>query len=278
MGTSAREETLQTVIGLSLHDNGDIRDLMTTRQTYIDRRMAVLYRIPFPFTGEWVKHEFPPESGRSGILTQISMLAMFSHPGRSSPTERGVALMDIFLCSPTPPPPANVDFSLVNNTDGPLKTVRERLTAHATNPTCASCHTHSDPIGLSLENFDTIGGFRTTENGVPIDVSAKIQGLAFTGAEGLGKYMHDNPRYPACVARKLYAYGRGLNSERVKTDDFKDAYKSFEDSSYRLRTLIKGMAVSETFYAAAPPPAVPKPPPTGPAKVAANATAKVAVK
>ena len=43
-----------------------------------------------------------PDAGRSGILTQVSMLAMFSHPGRSSPTKRGVALMDIFLCEPTP--------------------------------------------------------------------------------------------------------------------------------------------------------------------------------
>jgi hypothetical protein len=59
MATSAREETLRTVIGLALHDNGDIRDLMTTRQTYIDRRLAVLYRVPFPFTGDWVKYEFP---------------------------------------------------------------------------------------------------------------------------------------------------------------------------------------------------------------------------
>jgi hypothetical protein len=265
MGTSAREETLRTVIGLSLQDNGDIRDLMTTRQTYIDRRLAVLYKIPFPFTGEWVKYEFPADAGRSGLLTQISMLTMFSHPGRSSPTERGVAIQDIFLCSPTPPPPANVDFSIINNTDGPLKTVRERLMAHATNKTCASCHTHSDPIGLPLENFDTIGGYRTAENGVPIDVSANIQGQAFTGAEGLGKYMHDNPRYPACVARKLYAYARGLDSIGVKTDDFKDAYKSFVDSNYRLRKLLNGMAVSDTFYAAAPPPA-----PVAPTKVAAK--------
>ena len=91
MATSAREETLRTVIGLTLDDNGDIRDLMTTRQTYIDRRLAMLYSVAFPFTGDWVKYEFPAESGRSGILTQISMLSMFSHPGRSSPTKRGVA-------------------------------------------------------------------------------------------------------------------------------------------------------------------------------------------
>ncbi|MEO8129804.1 MAG: DUF1592 domain-containing protein, partial [Bryobacteraceae bacterium] len=55
MATSAREETLRTVIGLALHDNGDIRDLTTTRQTYIDRRLAVLYRVPFPFSADWVK-------------------------------------------------------------------------------------------------------------------------------------------------------------------------------------------------------------------------------
>ena len=66
-------------------------------------------------------YEFPPDAGRSGVLTQVSMLAMFSHPGRSSPTKRGVALMDIFLCEPTPTPPANVDFSVVNDTIGPAE-------------------------------------------------------------------------------------------------------------------------------------------------------------
>ena len=251
MATSAREETLRTVIGLALHDNGDIRDLMTTRQNYIDRRLAMLYRVPFPFTGDWVKYEFPADSGRSGILTQISMLSMFSHPGRSSPTKRGVALMEIFLCSPTPTPPNDVDFSAVNDPNSPLKTLRERLMAHATNKVCASCHTRSDPIGLSLEGFDTIGGYRTTENGVPIDVSATIQGSSFSGAQGLGQYIHDNPQYPACVARRLYSYSRGVRSWSV--NDFPDAYQAFQNSGFRLRALLKSMVLSDSFYAAAPP-------------------------
>jgi len=251
MATSAREETLRTVIGLALHDNGDIRDLMTTRQTHLDRRLAMLYGVAFPFTGDWVKYEFPADSGRSGILTQISMLSMFSHPGRSSPTKRGVALMEIFLCSPTPEPPNDVDFTVVNNTDGPMKTLRERLMAHASNKTCAACHTHTDPIGLSLEAFDTIGGYRTIENGVPIDTSATIQGKTFSGAHGLGQYMHDNPRYPACVARRLYSYSRGL--KRSTVDDFPDAYKAFQDSGFRLRALLRSMALSDSFYAVGPP-------------------------
>jgi hypothetical protein len=198
-------------------------------------------------------YEFAPDAGRSGIVTQASMLAMFSHPGRSSPTERGVALMDIFLCEPTPSPPANVDFSIVNDTSGPLKTVRERLMAHATNPTCASCHNHSDPIGLTLEDFDTIGGQRTMENGKLIDVSSTLQGKHVEGADGLGHYLHDNPKYTACIARKLYAYAKGENSEDVQTSKIKAAYKSFTDSGYKLRTLLKGLVESPDFFNAQPP-------------------------
>jgi hypothetical protein len=176
------------------------------------------------------------------------MLSMFSHPGQSSPTKRGVALMDIFLCEPTPTPPANVDFSAINDTSGPLKTVRERLMAHATTPTCASCHTHSDPIGLSLEGFDTIGGRRLTENGQLIDLSATLQGKKFKDGTGLGQYLHDNPKYPACLARKLYAYGRGIDTEDVDPSAFKAAYKTFVDSGYRMRALIKGLVQSPEFF------------------------------
>lgn len=253
IAASAKEETLRTTLDLALHSDGDMRDLMTTRKTYINRSMAALYQIPFPFKGDWAPYEFGTNSGRSGIITQASMLAMFSHPGRSSPTERGVALMDIFLCEPTPSPPANVDFSIVNDTSGPLKTVRERLMAHATNPTCASCHNHSDPIGLTLEGFDTIGGRRTTENGKLIDLSATLQGKHVVGADGLSHYLHDNPKYTQCIARKLYAYANGLNSEDVEPSTIKTAYKAFADAGFRLRALLKGMVEAPDFFNAALP-------------------------
>lgn len=251
IAASAKEETLRTVAAMALKD-GDMRDLMTTRKTYINRNLAAVYQLPFPFKGDWVEYEFPANSGRSGILTEVSMLSMFSHPGKSSPTKRGVALMDILLCEPTPAPPANVDFSVINDETGPMKTVRERLNAHASNPTCASCHTHSDPIGLVLEGFDTIGGKRANmiEGGKPVDLSATLQGKAFTGAEGLGKYLHDSPKFTACIARKMFAYGRGENSEEVEPSAFKAAYKSFQDSGFKMKALLKGLATSPEFFAA----------------------------
>ena len=248
MAPSAKEETLRTVINLALRENGDIRELMTTRKTFINRSLAAIYDVDFSFDDDWMPYEFSRDAGRSGIVTQVSMLSMFSHPGQSSPTKRGVALMDIFLCEPTPTPPANVDFSIINDTSGPLKTVRERLLAHATTPICASCHTHSDPIGLSLEGFDTIGGRRLTENGQLIDLSAKLQGKTFKDGPGLGQYLHDNPRFPACVARKLYAFAKGMDTEEVAPSVFQTAYKSFTDSGYRLRALLKGLVLSPEFF------------------------------
>jgi len=248
MPPSAREETLRTAIDLTLHENGDLRDLMTTRKTFINRSLAAIYDVDFTFDNDWMPYEFSKESGRSGIVTQVSMLTMFSHPGQSSPTKRGVAMMDIFLCEPTPTPPANVDFSIINDTSGKLKTVRDRLMAHATTATCASCHNHSDPIGLSLEGFDTIGQRRLKENGQLIDLSAKLQGKSFKDGAGLGQYLHDNPKFPACLARKLYAFGTGVNSEDVETSTFKPAYKTFVDSGYRMRALLKGMAQAPEFF------------------------------
>ena len=36
-------------------------------------------------------------------------------------------------------------------------TVREKLAAHSTNPTCHACHGSIDPLGFALENFDVDG-------------------------------------------------------------------------------------------------------------------------
>jgi hypothetical protein len=53
------------------------------------------------------------------------------------------------------------------------------------------------------------------------------------------------------VARKLYSYSRGLKSSSV--GDFQDAYEAFQNSGFRLRALLKSMAVSDSFYTVGPP-------------------------
>lgn len=254
---SAKEETVRTILDVALKQNGDFRDILTTKKTFVNRKLAAAYDVPFSFAGDWAPHEFPKDSDRSGILTQLSVLAMFSHPARSSPTERGKAIADIFLCTATPPPPADVDFSVIDDVSESLKTVRQRLFAHASAPSCNSCHAAMDPLGLSLENFDAAGKFRTLDNGEPIDASAVLAGKSFVGATGLGQVLREDPRFPACMARKVFAYGRGDNVYRTRPTLVRDALDAFKASGYRLPILIRGIATSPQFYAATPPAGAP---------------------
>ncbi len=78
---------------------GDYRDLFTTRQTFLTRPLGIVYRVPVPTRNGWEKTQFPLSSHRPGIQSQIAFLALYSHPGRSSPTLRGKALREVFLCS-----------------------------------------------------------------------------------------------------------------------------------------------------------------------------------
>jgi hypothetical protein len=84
-------------------------------------------------------------------------------------------------------------------------------------------------------------------------------GKKFSGATGLGQALHDNPRFPACLARKLYAYGVGADTEDVNPATFKASYEAFVKDGYRFKTLVKTLLNSPEFFRA---PAPSKPAPT----------------
>lgn len=244
---SAREQTLRSLVDQLIVQGGDYRDVFTTRTTPIDRNLAAVYKAPFLGGGEaWTHYTFASEDGRAGVVTQVAFLSMFSHPAASSPTRRGVKVNEIFRCSPTPEPPADVDFSKVQALD--KGTVRTRLLDHMTNPGCSACHRASDPVGLTLEHFDGIGQKRTLENGTPIDVSAELSGRKFTGAQGLGQLLHDDPKVPACLVTQLYAYGVG-RAPADDDEDYLDAQaKGFAADGYKLKALIRRIGASAEFF------------------------------
>jgi Protein of unknown function (DUF1592)/Protein of unknown function (DUF1588)/Protein of unknown function (DUF1595)/Protein of unknown function (DUF1585)/Protein of unknown function (DUF1587) len=243
---SAKEQTLKTIIDLLVRKKRDYRDLFTSNETFINRPLAAVYRIPFASNSEWASYTFPQSSERSGILTQVSFLSLFAHPGTSSPTRRGIKVLEIFMSEPTPEPPANVDFSKVqDSTNG---TVRGRLLDHMNNKGCAGCHRRTDPPGLALEHFDGLGQLRTTENGIRIDVNAELDGLKFEGAQGLGKLLRDDPRVPASLVRNLYAYGIGRKTEERDEAFLSDQTKAFANNGYRLPDLMAQIASSPEFF------------------------------
>ena len=241
----AREQTLRTIVDHLLVREDDYRDLFTTRQTFMSRALAPVYGTA---AGPgWTHHEFSEDSHRRGLLTHVSFLAANSHAVRSSPTLRGKALRELFLCQHVPDPPPNVDFSKIEDA-GDVPTARERLQVHNTNPSCAGCHLITDPMGLSLENFDGAGAWRDTENGAAIEVAGELDGVFYDDVGGLAEAMRDHPKLAYCLVNRLYAYGTGgpvtLKYDR---DTLKDFEEGFAQAQYRLPALLSALATSDAF-------------------------------
>jgi hypothetical protein len=250
----AQEQTLRTVVDLLIKQQGDYRDLFTTRQTFLTPRLAAVYRIAQPaaigLPNGWQRYEYPESADAAGILTHISFAALHSHPGRTSPTLRGKALRELLLCQKVPDPPGNVDFNIVQDTANPnFKTVRQRLDAHATEAMCKGCHKITDPLGLALEKFDTIGGHRLSENGAAIDTTGELDGVRFTNVAELGKTLHGNARIASCLVERLYAYGVGRKLNRSETQWLNTSLiKDFQRDKFRFPLLLRRIATTETFY------------------------------
>lgn len=250
----AQEQTLRTIISHLVTQGGDYRDLFTTRQTWLSRPLGIIYRMPVATRNGWESGEYPADSQRAGILTDVSLLALHSHPGRSSPTLRGKSLREIFLCEKVPDPPANVNFSVVQDAvNRPGSTARLRLAEHNDNPVCAGCHKLTDPIGLTLENFDGGGGFRAKENGAELDVSGSLDGTDFAGAQGLGQAMRNNPSVPSCFAEKLYRSAVGRDIATAEEPFLEYLVARFEADRFRVPALMRTVALSKTFYAVSTP-------------------------
>ncbi len=250
MLVDAKEQTLKVIVDLLVNQHGDYRDLFTTRRTFMTRTLGVAYDLPVRPEQGWEIQEFPEGDPRAGILTHLSFTALYSHPGRSSATLRGKAVREQLLCQPVPPPPNDVNFTIVQETDNPnYRTARERLTAHRENPVCAGCHKIVDPIGLALEKFDGLGQLRTRENGAAIDVSGELDGIDFEDAAGLGQALHDNPKTATCLVNSLYRYAAGRVAQPNEEEWLAYLDDQFARDGYRILDLLRRIAVSDAFYA-----------------------------
>ena len=71
-----------------------------------------------------------------------------------------------------------------------------------------------DPLGFALENFDALGKWRTTSDGVPVDAAASLpDGTQFDGVIGLRKLLvAHRDEFVRTLTEKLLSYtlGRGI--------------------------------------------------------------------
>ncbi|MBL8954152.1 MAG: DUF1588 domain-containing protein, partial [Myxococcaceae bacterium] len=156
-----------------------------------------------------------PAGPRTGFLTLPAYLTLTSHSDRTSPTARAKVIVASLFCTDMSPPPGIVAELEPAEPGAEPKTVRERLEAHRRNPACASCHNVLDPLGLSLERYDAVGRYRSTEAGQTIDTSSVYLGTPIAGVEELSPLLARDGRLASCATKKLlgFALRRSLTQD-----------------------------------------------------------------
>lgn len=252
LGPAMRAEIDAAVERIVFDDDGDLRRLLTTRTTVVDAELAALYQLP-AVQGP-TEIELPADSPRGGLFGMAGVLALNAHRTVSSPTHRGKYVQNKVMCFDIPPPPPGVATSLdgVGDDMGPL-TTRQKLEQHRNDPTCAACHRHMDPIGLGLENFDAIGAYRTTENGLPIDARSALDGDEFEGPRQLGVLLAQRADFGACVARQVFRHGTGHLESRAEERAVRRLGMGFAADGHRVKALVRALALSDAFRLAGPP-------------------------
>ena len=257
----AMTEEARLFVSELVWNDRNFMELFTAPYGYVNGELASIYGVPAP-AQEFQKVTFPTASERAGILGQALFLASTAKPDESSPTARGLFVREQFLCQHVPDPPAGVNTNLPPFSAERPETNRERLSAHVTNPGCASCHSLIDPIGFGFEKFDAVGArrdkfeFTTPERGkkvgvkawtLEIDSTGFVAGVAksaFTSPSALGAVLGESAQCQECLVKQYFRYTFGRLETAADRPVIRQLTEDFRRSQYRFKTLIASMMLS----------------------------------
>ncbi|MEP6655432.1 MAG: DUF1592 domain-containing protein, partial [Myxococcales bacterium] len=224
------------------------QSLLTAPFTFVNKTTAPLYGLTGTFTTALQRVDLDPEQ-RAGLFTRLGFLAGNAYSNQSSPIHRGAFVQRHVLCATIPDPPPNIPKL------PPLaatQTTREQVDMHTAPAECAGCHHQLiNPVGFGFENYDAVGQYRTSENGVAIDASGSLAGTSantiFTDAVSESAALADSIEARSCYAKHWvrYAFGR----QEIVSDSCAVAAlaTSLGDDAYKLTDLMVDVTRTKPF-------------------------------
>src|SRR5262245_48786472 len=239
---------IELFLDAQLKDDRSIADLLTSNQTFLNEQLARHYGVP----GVYGSHFRPvtlTDENRFGLLGKAALLSVTSYSTRTAPTIRGKYLLENILAAPPPPPLPNVPALEETDKDGKPRSVREMLEEHRKYPVCASCHARMDPLGLSLENFDAIGQWRTTDAGAPINAyGVLLDGTKVDGPAALRRALvAQKEQFVRTVTGKLMTYATGRGLEYYDAPAIRGIVRAAAADDYRWSSTILALVKSAPF-------------------------------
>jgi len=170
-----------------------------------------------------------------------------------------------------PDPPPGVNTNLPPVTEEQPKTNRDRMSEHASNPVCASCHKLIDPIGFGMEKFDAIGArrdqlqleFRGGRGGgaggrgmaartvkLELNTNGMVAGLPdanFSSPVQLGAVLAKTPQCQECVVKQYFRYTAGRLEALADRPVILKAVEDFRRSGYKFQEMMVSLTLLREF-------------------------------
>jgi mono/diheme cytochrome c family protein len=268
-----------------VRENRSVLDLLDAPFTFLNQRLAAHYQIrdtngnsslpkakpvnrpgePFPPIPKMMVSEegkvvysrnFNPfvrvnleNTPRGGLFGHASVLAVTSHPTRTSPVKRGQWVLEQLLGTPPPNPPPNTP-GLEDQKGAAGLTLRQQMERHRSNPNCAGCHAKMDPLGFAFENFDALGRYREKDGDQPIDPSGELPGgVKIDGPGGLKQVLRTGKRELFCrnLTRNMLTFGLGRPLDYYDDAVVDRIVAEIEKDGHRFQTLITAIVTSDPF-------------------------------
>jgi Protein of unknown function (DUF1588) len=163
-------------------------------------RWAALFSTPHQGLPNLLGYRFAANTSNAGLLTDLAVLQETSGP------RRGAFISEHLLCLAVPSDPPDIPLVMP---PPPGVSQRAQIEQATASPACHACHSLIEPLGFSLEHFDTTGAYRNTDNGAPIDSSGTYQSttgtLTFANDDELALLLGNNCAVAQCLSRQLLA-------------------------------------------------------------------------
>jgi hypothetical protein len=241
---------MELFLGEIIREDRSVLDLLQADYTYLNERLAFHYEVP-DIRGDRFRRVTLRDPNRRGLLGKGAILMVTSYANRTAPVIRGAWILENILGTPPAAPPPNVEGFKENKEGETAKTIREILTQHRENPSCNSCHGIMDPLGLSLENFDAIGRWRTKDKwaGERIDASGVLaDGTPVASPQDLREALMRHPQqFVQTMTEKMMTYALGRRADYYDMPSVRRIVQEAGAENYRFSSIVTRIVESPNF-------------------------------
>lgn len=247
---AALKTEMEMFIDSIFREDRSVVTLLNANYTFVNERLAAHYGIE-NVRGDEFRRVTLTDSNRFGLLGKGAVMMVTAYPNRTSPVLRGSYVLENIMGTPPSPPPPNVPAFKENKDGEKAHTVREIMEEHRANPTCNACHGVMDPLGFALENFDTIGSYRTMDRftRTRIDTEGKlVDGTVVNGPADLRAVLLRHPeQFVQTMTEKMMTYALARGIEYYDMPNIRRIVRNAGRDNYKFSDIVMGIVTTPEF-------------------------------